>query len=234
MKLSWFVTLLNVTIRVISNSLYKYKYRYRYIHTHIYSFARQWDYFTLNINTTYFHMLTVKQKGVTMQVIWHLFPPVTVPVRCMLNIMIQYADAQVRRSFCRTFSNVAAHLWPLHLSFFSHYLHTIYKISVAFKFNFNCLSLLDLTEFLIPILILLCLTSILPPSGERCQKSTNKCKQHKQTIWLLLLRVCLDCFLLICQWKHLLRRGKEKWFILPFKAYVYLKRGDSSNANVNL
>jgi len=88
----------------------------------------------------------------------------------MLDIMIQYAGGQVRGSFCRTFSNVAAHLWPLHLFFSAHYLHTLYKISVAFKFTVNCLSLLDLTEFLIPILILFCLTAILPPNRDRMSK----------------------------------------------------------------
>lgn len=79
------------------------------------------------------------------------------------------------------------------------------------------LSLLDLTEFLILVLILLCLTSILPPSGVRMSKSTNKCKNTSKLFDSSVTQVCLDCFFLICQWKYLLRKGKEEWAYIAFQ-----------------
>lgn len=62
-------------------------------------------------------MLTVQGKDITMQMIQH-FPPNTLLEGCILYKMIQYADAQVRRSFWKSFSNVATHLCPLYLPIF--------------------------------------------------------------------------------------------------------------------
>lgn len=148
--------------------------------------------------------------------------------------MIQYVDEQVRRSFCRSFSNVAAHLWPLHILIFP-------TLSIKYQLQFSslpiaCLYWLSLLFCLFFFWYFFYCTSILPSSGARLSKKVPIKTNNTSTLLIpQLFRPCLIFSFSFASESIYLKEKKKNKLILLFKAYVYLKWEEaSSDNNVNL
>lgn len=104
----------------------------------------------------------------------------------------------------------------------SHFPNTIYKVSVDFtSLPIACLYWIWLLFF---FWYLFYCTSILSPSGTRTSKKVPIKTNSTSTLLIpLLLRPCLDCFFLICQWKYLPWREKEEWAYIALQSLCMLE-----------
>lgn len=144
--------------------------------------------------------------------------------------MIQYADAQVRRSFCGSFSNVAAHLWPLYLLLFS----TLY-IKYQLQFSSLPISCFYWIWLLFFLWYLFYCTSILP-LVEEVERGCQKKYLYIQTTWALCWFLCYSEHAWTVSFPFAsksiyLEEKKKNELISLFKAYVCLKWEDSSSDN---